>query len=210
MTKRQARKAAYRLILKESKSHQAAFDELSGDKGLGNDDLAEEISKIPSERKRKSFAPLVYLYIGLLLLIIALRSLSIYVLATSDTFNAALILMAVILVVAFPIYGIYGALTARNESYKTIAIIMGLSIFRSFRQSPDEFSTEFFLVLIPFVALIGLGLFIPYKLKTPYTISVVKEQDGVQLKSKKKYTFEASRLADEDLLDSELTESIEL
>lgn len=205
MSKRQAKKAAYKAIVKEGKSHQECYDSLRKEIKINAKDLAEEISKIPSTGKTNETATLRTFYLIILGIIIVLRALGAISL-TEGNFELPMILLFVAVGVVFPAYGIYGSVTRRIESYRSIAIILGLGIMRSFtRDAGEHIGPETLYVLIPFVAAIALALYIPTKLKTPYTttMSQVKMENG-KTRNVVNYTFEDTRAVNDDILDSSL------
>lgn len=205
MTKRQLRKAAYKAIVTENKSHQQAFDELSKDSSVDLDELANELSQVPSPSKNKSQQLLRYTFIAVLLVIILIRIVVILGLDFQIKLDPIFLLLVIILGLFAPVYGIVGVLTSRIHFYRTTAMLIGLNMFRSIKDINQGADPTALLVFLPFVAAIALGLLIPTKLKTPYTKNRIKEEvDGVT-KSRYEYIFENNKLpGSSDLIDADL------
>lgn len=205
MTKRQLRKATYKAIVKENKSHQEAFDELSQDSSVDLDKLADELSQVPSPAKNSKLQTLRYLFIGILVLIILLRIVGMISLNELMQLDPKFLLLAVILGLFVPIYGIVGALTSRAEYYRTTAMLIALNLFRTLISG--KMSTELFdlLFIIPSIIAVILGVYLPLKLRTKYVRNRISEDiDGIK-QSKYEYTFENSKLPENnELIDSDV------
>ncbi|MFT5858811.1 MAG: hypothetical protein ACI865_000904 [Flavobacteriaceae bacterium] len=204
MTKREVRKTAYRHIVNEGKSHQQTYNDLRVATDTETDLLASEVSKIPSKNKRAKLKGLIYAYVGILALIITLRLLGGMAFFEESRINQQGLLFFILLGIIAPIYGIYGALTARVESYTTLAAVLALNIFRSVRYEPNFEDPILLLGYLPFLAGIVLGIIIPMKLKTKYTKAVTKKEVDGNMKSITKVTYEKDQAQDDDLLDSQL------
>ncbi len=205
MTKRQLRKAAYNAIVKENKSHQEAFDELSQHSSVDLDELANELSQVPSPAKNSSQQLLRYTFIGVLILIIIIRILGILGLDYYMKLDPIFLLLVIVLGLFAPVYGIVGVLTSRIYFYRSTAILIGLNLFRSLKDIQTGAEPITFLFFVPFLAAIVLGLFIPTKLKTNYTKTLIKEEkDGVS-KSRYEYVFENNKLpGNSELIDADV------
>lgn len=205
MTKRQLRKATYKAIVKENKSHQEAFDELSKDSSVDLDELANELSQVPSPVKNSSQQLLRYTFIGVLILIIIIRILGILGLDYQLKLDPIFLLLVIVLGLFAPVYGIVGVLTSRIYFYRSTAMLIGLNLFRSLKDIQGGTEPMALLIFLPFIAAIALGLFIPTKLKTPYTKNRIKEDvDGVT-KSRYEYVFENNKLpGSSDLIDADV------
>ena len=205
MTKRQTKKAAYKAIVKNNVSHQEIFDKLSKESELDTESLADEIAKIPSAYKAKKHQIVRFIYIGVLGLIIIMRTLGITALGFSQNFDITVLVIAVLIGLIIPALGIYGALTSRIDDYRTTGIFLLIGIFNSFSKGQITSDLSDILVLLPFIAAIALAFFIPTQLKTPYTKKVAtQESEGVQKKSIE-YIFEIPKnYTDIELLDVDL------
>lgn len=205
MTKRQLRKAAYKAIVKENKSHQEAFDELSQDSSVDLDKLADELSLVPSPAKNSKLQTLRYLFIGILVLIVLLRIVGMISLNELMQLDPKFLILAVILGLFVPIYGIVGALTSRAEFYRTTSMLIALNLFRTLISG--KMSTELFdlLFLIPSIIAVILGVYLPLKLRTMYVKNRIREEiDGVT-KSRYEYVFENNKLpGNSELIDADL------
>ena len=96
-------------------------------------------------------------------------------------------------------------MTSKVDTYRTVGILLILSVLRSFTNGQVSPQTLDFIVLIPFVAAAALAFYIPAKLKTNYTKKVVKQDVNGQLKSRIEYIFDSSKvIEDNQLLDSDL------
>lgn len=180
MTKRETRKAAYRLIVNEKKSHQQTFDELRGNTEMEISSLAKTVGTIPSLEKRRKNKTLVIVYVVLLGLVIITRSMGILGLSMMGGMNSPVLLLLLALGLVVPGIAIFGALTSRVEIYYSTAGLLAYSIFRAFTKDAMFFQDVFSLIfIIPTVLVIALAVIIPFRLKTPYTErKVVEENDG--------------------------------
>ena len=205
MTKRQLRKAAYTAIVKENKTHQEAFDQLSQNNSVDLDDLANELSQVPSQAKNSSQQLLRYTFIGVLILIIIIRILGILGLDYQMKLDPIFLLLVIVLGLFAPVYGIVGVLTSRIHFYRSTAMLIGLNLFRSLKDIQTGTEPMALLIFLPFIAAIALGLFIPTKLKTNFTKTRIKEEiDGVT-KSRYEYVFENSKLpGNNELIDADV------
>lgn len=205
MTKRQLRKATYTAIVKENKSHQEAFDELSQNNSIDLDDLANELSQVPSPAKNDSQQLLRYTFIGVLILIIIIRILGILGLDYQMKLDPIFLLLVIVIGLFAPVYGIVGVLTSRIYFYRSTAILIGLNLFRSLKDIQGGTEPITFLFFVPFVAAIALGLFIPTKLKTNYTKTKIKEEIDGNTRSGFVYVFENSKLpGSNELIDADV------
>lgn len=202
MTKREIKKAAYESIVKNRKSHQETFDSLRLDKTSDLDELAEIISKIPSENKNNKYQNLRYIFIGTLILVLLIRSLSVVLYMLSEQADRTVMLIGLVVILIAPAVGIYAALSSKIDNYHSSAILLILVIVRSFRENiePDIWTM---LSIAPFLVAIALAFYIPTKLKTNYTKSTINEEKDGIIHKKLVYTFENS----EELKNSELLDS---
>lgn len=202
MIKKQMRILGHKAIVKNNKSHQEAFDELSQTEGVDRQLLADELSKIPSNGKQKSTTSLRYIFIAALGLLAALRILGIIVIGMEGSINMGLIALMVLFGVFVPVMGIYAALYAKVELYMTTGILLGISLFRSISRGELNTEPETLVSLIPFAVAMGLAFYIPLKLKTKNT-RIITERfvDGKTVK-KVDYEFEDTRMNESDILDS--------
>lgn len=202
MTKRETRKAIYKAIVKEGKSHQDTFDALKGSSELDSEALANEVSKTPSDFKKEKFKILILSYIILLGIVIVLRSLGVYALMAESNIDMNFILLMVALGIILPLAGIIGALTSRADSFRMIGILLLIGVIRSFTNQNIILDPLTIIALIPFAAVIVLAFIIPSKLKTTYTKKVLKEEFDGKTKTSLTYHFdEEERIQRSDLLD---------
>ena len=205
MTKRETKKAIYTAIVKEQKTHQETFDTLRGFSDLDTETLADEVAKVPSAAKQQKQRTLIYIYVVLLGLVIILRLLGVYAMTTMTAINPGMLLILIALGVVVPAVGIYGALTTRIEVYRTVGILLILSVVRSFTK--EQFPTEIigFLVLIPFVAAAFFSFYIPTRCKTAYSKKIRKEEVDGKERTSVEYVFDDfEKWENKELLDVEV------
>lgn len=205
MNKREVKKAAYKLIVKENRTHQETFDELRKTSKIELEALAEEVAKIPTPSMYKTLQNLQYIYIGALSLVIILRIFGVIALIPMININPTILLFAVLIGIFVPILGIYGAITSRVELYRTTGILITLSVFRSF--SKGQFSNEplEYLFLMPVLVSIALAFYIPTKLKTAFSKKIVKQEENGNVVTSINYVFESNNpVANDDLLDANM------
>ena len=77
MTKRELRKEAYNRIIKEGNTHQEAFDAMQSDKSFSKEEIAENLSKIPSKAVIERVKIWKIAFITVLAIIILMRILGI-------------------------------------------------------------------------------------------------------------------------------------
>ncbi len=201
MTKKQIRSAGYKAIVKENKSHQEAFDDISSIQGVDQKLLADELSKIPSNGKQKSTSTLRYIFIAALILLAGMRILAIVLLGIDGNIGGSIIMLLVLFGVVVPGIGIYAALVSKVELYMTTGIFLSISLFRSLTKGEITTDPETLIGLIPFAVAVALAFFIPTKLKTPYKRTVVEHFIDGKTNKKIEYIFEDTRLNQEDILD---------
>ncbi|MFD1552872.1 hypothetical protein DNU06_08090 [Putridiphycobacter roseus] len=201
MNKRATKKAAYKAIVKENKSHQTTFDELRPVSEMTRTDLANEVSSIPSLAKFNELKNLRITYIVLLGVIVILRILGGLGLSEGMTINPILLMVAILISLLVPFVGIFGDLTRRYGSYRFVGILLIIGVVRSI--NPELFNDTLNLIfLIPFLAVIGLAFYIPAKLKTSYTSKVNKEEKDGKVITQTNIVFEEeTQLNDSELLD---------
>jgi hypothetical protein len=202
MLKKQIRTLGHKAIVKNNKSHQEAFDELSQNENIDKQLLANELSKIPSNGKQKSTASLRYIFIAALVLLAAIRIIGIIMIGMESSVNMGLVYMLVAFGVLIPGLGVYAALFGKSELYMTTGILLGISLFRSVSRGELNVEPETLVALIPFAVAIGLAFFIPFKLKTPHKRVITESYVDGKLVKKVDYEFEDTRLNESDILDS--------
>lgn len=204
MNKNKVRKAAYKGIANERKSHQEFFDDFRNHNRVNSELLAQETSKIPSLAKMKETTTLRYVYTGILSIVLILRAFGVTELLQSSGMGTGLIIFALLLALGIPVIGIVAAVTQRVYLYQPVGMLMGLAILRTFTNKTIQVDETVYLVMIPMVLVIVLSFYIPSKLKTPYTKNVSKiEKDGVS-KTKTQYVFEESAHYSDEILDAGL------
>lgn len=200
MTRREIRKAAYKAIVKEGKSHQECFDSLKEDPKINIENLAKEVSKVPSTGKSEEFANLRNVYIVCLALVVVIRAISITQL--TGALDGKALVFLILLGIIYPAYGIYAALVRKTETYNSMALIIGVNIIQSLAKTKN-FDFNSIWVLIPFVAVTVIALVLSFKLKTNYKkeIVTIKDPEGNSI-NKTIYTFEDTRKSNEEILDT--------
>jgi hypothetical protein len=202
MNKRKIKKAAYKAIVKDNKTHQETFDELRKTSSIDTETLADEVAKIPNSSKHNRLQTLRFIFIGTLGVIMFLRVLGVFSIISLKVMNPSILLVAVGLGLIVPVIGVYGALTARVELYRTTGILLVLSVVRSFTNGQVSADPINYLVLIPFAIAISLAFYIPTKLKTDYSKKVVKHEVDGKTKTSYQFIFDSNDLeADNELLD---------
>lgn len=189
------------MIQKENKSHQETFEQLKTEKtGLKRDELAEEISKIPSQQNIQKYKGLRYTFLSIMILI-ALAQLaaliSVYLLG--GQINSAVLILVLLIALVVPVLGITAVFKNQASLYRAAGGFMIYSAFRTF--TDQGFSTDIFSIisLIIGASVIFLAFYIPYKLKTPYRKITKKGEDG---KFRNQYFFDANeKTVQPDLLD---------
>lgn len=201
MTKKEIRKSGYSGIFKEGKSHQECFDELK-DKNKNNlEELANELSKIPSNGKTKDTIILRNSFIVALLILILLRVVGIVIIGIEGNINTPILVSIVLLGIALPIYGIYGAIYGKTEAYYTTGIFLAISLLRGFGKGEINLEIESLVAIAPILYAIVMAYLIPYKYKTPYKKVLQKTETDGKGKSIIDYQFEDTRTSNEDILD---------
>ena len=198
------RTLGHKAIVKNNKSHQEAFDELSQKQGVNKQVLASELSKIPSNGKQKSTTALRYVFIATLVLLAAIRIVGIVLIGMESSVNMGLMYMLIAFGVFIPGLGVYAALVGKSELYVTTGILLGVSLFRSVSGGELNLEPETLVALVPFAIAIGLAFFIPFKLKTPHRRVITESHVDGKLVRKVDYEFEDTRLNESDILDSKL------
>ncbi|MBI1835634.1 MAG: hypothetical protein HYR91_00060 [Flavobacteriia bacterium] len=193
MTKRQLKKEIYTSIVKEGKTHQETFDKLRFEKGLGLEFIAEEVAKIPSKFKSEKYKNLIYIYIGALVLAVIIRLLTVFAISNTLSLGSPIIFLLLIVVLIVPAFGIYAALTSRIDGYKSVGMLLILSILRSLKELGNVDLTSYIIGLIPIVVAIILAFYIPTKLKMGYQKSIRKVDENSELKSFWEYHFEVQK-----------------
>lgn len=205
MNKRKTRKAAYQAIVKEKKTHQETFDALRKTSSLDANTLATEVSNIPSEDKHQSQQALRYIFVGVLILILAIRILGVYLISQETNFNPSMLLVAILIGLIVPITGIVGALTARVELYRIVGLLFIFSTLRSFTGGNMSTEPVDLMVLIPFAIAVGLAFFIPFKMKTNYTTKTIKKEAEGKVITRVEYVFDTTKaIVNDELLDEDM------
>jgi hypothetical protein len=202
MIKSQIRNLGGKAIVKEKKSHQETFDELSQTPGVDQQFLAEELSKIPSSGKVKSTASLRYTFIACLAFLGVLRMVGIVMAQIEIRFDLRFVLFVVILSLIAPAAGIYAALFHKIHFYRTAGILLIFGLYQSIKRGQLALEAESLLVLIPFAAAVFLAFYIPSKLKTPYKKSITENFKDGKLTKEADYVFEDTRMTESDILDA--------
>ncbi|MDX2360655.1 MAG: hypothetical protein QNK23_07600 [Crocinitomicaceae bacterium] len=205
MTKKQIRKRAYQGIYKEGRTHQEVFDEIRSEYGKDLEATAEIVSKVPSRQKQESLKIWRVVFIAVLAILIILRSLGVWALMESGGAQRSVFIIALFFGLIVPVLGIIAALTARAEFYYTVGALLTLSILRSFGQRDIQFEPIVLIAMTPVVISIILAFVLPIKLKTKYTLRIVKEEVNNKIVSRSECIFEDfTSPGSEDVLDTNL------
>lgn len=202
MNKFKTRKAIYNSIVRENRSHQETFDDLSQKTSCELKWLADEIAKYPSKSRNEQHKVLRYIYIGLLSLAIILRVVWTLSIVQFNIINNSAIVLLIALGVLIPLMGIIGSFKRNIQSYTSMAIISFINIFKSISYFENSDNPLLLIGLFPYVGIIILALYIPSQLKTPYKIEVMEEEGSTGVLISEKFIFEAPFLEnDSDILD---------
>lgn len=205
MIKKQLRTLGHKAIVKEHKSHQEAFDEISEHPGVDRKLLADELSKIPSSGKLKATTSLRYTFIAALAILGGVRLLALVLLMIEGGMpNLGFLAILIALSVAVPVLGIYTALAGRVEHYTTTGVLLAISVFRAVSRGEIHIDWESLIFLLPLVIAFGLAFYIPTKLKTPYKRTVTNHFSDGKSQEKEHYYFEDTRYNETTILDNQL------
>tara|TARA_B100000508_G_scaffold138385_1_gene134372 strand:- start:56645 stop:57247 length:603 start_codon:yes stop_codon:yes gene_type:complete len=199
MNKRQVRKKAYRSIIKGNKTHQMTYDNLKQQRGdLTREEVAEEISKIPSRKRINTLKTLRYTFLSVMILIGLIRLLALFSLIEGLD-ELWILLITVLISLAVPVIGVLAVFYNHATLYRAAGGLLIYSIYKSVTNSSFTFDTTFLIALIPIVAGVILAFYIPFKLKTPYQVISKKGEDG---KTRTRYLFQQEEKPTQpDLLD---------
>ena len=205
MTKRELRKEAHRRIIKNGATHQEAFDELQLDKSLTKEEIAEQLSKIPSKSIIERIKIWKIVYIGLMSLIIVQRIIGIFIMGTVSNMDTALLLVLILAGIVFPIVAIISVVQNKIDVLTMYSFFFVISFLRSYKQF-EVLDAVTIAVIIPYIGAVVLGLWLPFKFKTPYK-RIVKDEVQLDGSTKKiaHIVFEKDKVRGQnDLLDSAL------
>lgn len=204
MTRKWLKKNAYRMIVREDRSHQETFNSLRQEQANGLEELADDISRIPSRARQNQYQLAVYSYVALLGLTLVLRSISIVLNLGFYNSNINVILLLVALGLIVPGLGIFGALTRRHESYRVVGILIVIGIIRSAGKGEIRLDPLSLLWLTPSVVAAVLAFYIPAKLRTPFSKKIVVEEQDGKSRKRMEITFEdQDQLLSPDVLDGD-------
>ncbi|MDH4472265.1 MAG: hypothetical protein QE487_06635 [Fluviicola sp.] len=203
MTKRELRKEAYSRIIKEGNTHQEAFDAMQHDKSFSKEEIAENLSKIPSKAVIERVKIWKIVYIALMGVIILLRILGIAVLGSVNQIETPLLVILVLAGIVMPAFGIVSTVQNKIDALKFYSIFFIIGVFRSFKsfQGLDVLTIA---VLVPYAAAVILGFWLPYIAKTPYNrVTKDEEQPDGSIRKTAHIVFEEQKSqGGNDLLDS--------
>lgn len=191
MTQRQMFTNAYRMIVKEGKSHQETFDELKPQAYSDLDQLAKEVSQTPSSQKVEETKSLRSIFMVVITLVFGLHILELVAIDNIEAHLAWYISMAV-MSVGFWFLGIFAALKARIYMYRSCAGFLIITAILSLANTDYLTAIELILILALSVGGIVLAFVIPAKSKTPFERTVYKEMINGKEKSLFRFTFEQS------------------
>ncbi|MDA7803278.1 hypothetical protein N8987_01710 [Crocinitomix sp.] len=144
-----------------------------------------------------------YLCIFLIGTFAILRIIGLGALLSNNT-KPIVLLIFVLISLVVPILGIYAALKSKMDLLKSTSIV--LLIFSLRGLSDLNFDTPTIIVLAILISIIFLGLFLPYKMKTPYHSTLIKTEVDGKVTSDYEINFESGDLMrDEELLDTDLS-----
>jgi hypothetical protein len=203
-SKSQLRRKAHRLIRKDHKGHQTAYDEL---KQLKSDspkvDIAEIVSKVPSDAKNRKTQGLRIAFIICLGLVFIIRVLDL--IANIGFISISNIIVFLFHGITLPALGIVGALTSRIRYYKLVAVFMTLSTLGTVFSAVQYESNLVLAFAIPFIGAAILGFVIPAKIKVLYQKKMVQRELKGRTVNVYEYFFNESKTTstedNNDLLD---------
>ena len=201
MSKRTARKDAYRMIVKENRSLQETYDSLSETTGLDSESLAEIIAAVPSQSKRLQLKNLVIIYVVLMSIFGLLRLVGVVAILQLNV-NPVILILALAIGLLLPVGAIFCALTWRLDGLRTFSILLIIALVRSFTSQQIELDDPFALGALAIVAgAVVIGFILQNNAKTDYR-SVVEEVEVDGKWSKRKVVkFKEEVLASDNLLD---------
>lgn len=203
-SKSQLRRKAHQLIRKGGKDHQAAYDEL---KQLKSDspkvDIAEIVSKVPSDAKNRKTQSLRIAFIICLGLVFIIRVLDL--IASLGFISISNVVVFLFHGITLPTLGIVGALTSRISFYKLVAVFMSLSTIGTVFSAIQYESILVIAFALPFIGAAILGFVIPAKIKVPYQKKMVQRELKGRTVNVYEYFFNETKTAstedNKDLLD---------
>jgi hypothetical protein len=203
MNLKEIKKKAYEAIVKNQQSHQSFYDENCDAVQISKVEFAEEVARIPSKAKMKKHQIWVYSYVVLLVFILLIRLLSVGLLF-EEGISPGLLVLLILAGFIVPIVGVVGALTSRVELYKTVALLLGISVFRSLINIMSAGKSFDFLGIIPSVLVVILALYIPTLLLTNFKKSSNFIEDEGQKKKVVTIVFETPEMSNSNILDTDL------
>lgn len=202
LSKREIRKEGFKSIIKQKQEHQSVYDRLKSNEKSENSTLAKELSKIPSLKIINSNKNLLYIFVGLMGIILLIRVAALIYLLGSRL-DPSIVMLFVIGGIFAPVLGIYGALTYRLHLMQTVAFVFIIMIFRTIQDG--LVTSDDFYVYIPFLVAIFLGIWIPFKMKTPFSLSTFSARQDDQEITYEDFKFEkGDSYNNDELLDDDL------
>jgi hypothetical protein len=200
MNKRKIKKRGYELIVKSNQSHTVAFESM---KSTTSDlkELADIISAIPSSGKQKETVILRSVFVGLLLILALLRTVAVLTTFLSGNMDVPITTLILLIGLFVPALGIIAVFRRQVEYYYLTGILLVLSLSRSLRAKYFEGDYTIWFVIGLMILTVALAFFIPSKLRTPYTTSVVHTDDNGEYRNVTEYHFKDTRLKREGILD---------
>lgn len=175
LNKRQLKSKAYKLILKEKKDHQTAYDQLKKSKSdVSKEDLAHVISKIPSKATNNKTFALRIAFVICLGLVFIIRSLDL--LGTWRVAQEYQIIVFLFHGITLPTLGITGALTSRTQFYRLVSVFMLLASVGTIITAINYKNIIVLLFAIPFLTAGVLGFIIRSKIKVPFKKTMVPKE----------------------------------
>jgi len=203
MTKRELRKEAHNRIYKDGNTHQEAFDAMQYDKSFSKEEIAENLSKIPSKAVVERIKIWKIVYIALMGVIILLRIFGIVVLGSVNQIETSLLVILVLAGIVMPAFAIVSTVQNKIDGLKFYSVFFVLGVLRSYK-SFQGFDVLTIAVLVPYAAAVILGVWLPYIAKTPYKRVTKNEvQPDGSVRKTAHIVFEEERInGGNDLLDA--------
>lgn len=202
MKKKQIMKRGLEEIGQQKKAHQDVYDDIKSEGVQNLEEVAETLARIPSTGQMEKTKVLRSVFMIAAIVLGLLRIASLLFLGTAGTLPPAALLFIGIIALLVPGMAIYASIKGNPDLFKTVAILLIVSVVRSLRSIELDASGLISFGLIGLV--IFLAFFIPYKMKTPFQKVVrTKTVDG---KSQNYYdfVFDDTRVKSEEVLDADV------
>jgi len=206
MTRAAIRKLAEAKI-KEGKSRQEVFDELSQELSENKERIAKIVRYRIPLKTRAVYSNLFYVFVGLVILSIVLKLLAGFFIISLFNFNNPLFYLLAFLVPIGSVILLIQALNHNGAAFSGIAAINAYGVFSSIKNLDKmEFNVVTGIEFVFILSLIGLAIFLSYKMVPNYEMKAKYENtDSGLVKSTSNYKFvdvksNATSQQDEDLV----------